>query len=290
MEKLEFDYDSRANESVALVGESFRVRMIQDSHPSNPFEEWDGHWPMRERHDRATAEYGDTAFPCPFDYMRNGQIIRWQSAIESALGDYVSNGWHSWTFAQEKAEWLESNRACYATKGDALRDFYKESLGNVAESDSFDTLESLFRIAGIECLNTCSTGYCQGHYSELLIAAAPEAMEKFGWNPRQRKDKAAIAKDMAGQARLYGAWAWGDVYGFAVETLINGDWEELDSCWGFYGNDATESGLEEAALSSISYHMEQRRAARWQKLKELSKARVPYSIRAAILSAPIYSI
>ena len=44
--------------------------------------------------------------------------------------------------------------------------------------------------------------------------------------------------------KLYEQWANGDVWGFIVE---DGDGNELDSCWGFYGSDAAvEAGKESA--------------------------------------------
>lgn len=89
-------------------------------------------------------------------------------------------------------------------------------------------------------------------------------------------------------AELYGHWAFGDVYGYVVcrpgpPTYIcshcrhvhvvetddcsrcgemtyeeAGELEELDSCWGYYGPDFDESGLEEQAMSSADYHTEEK--------------------------------
>lgn len=95
-------------------------------------------------------------------------------------------------------------------------------------------------------------GYRQGDYADLLIVATPEAIEEFGCT-----DPVTV-EDLQSQAKLYGAWAWGDVYGYIVERVFVDPeddevyvTEELDSCWGFYGSDFDWSGLEEAAMSAV---------------------------------------
>lgn len=47
----------------------------------------------------------------------------------------------------------------------------------------------------------------------------------------------------------YRAWANGDVFGYVV---IDPSGDTIDSCWGFYGFEATRSYVHDEALSSIS--------------------------------------
>ena len=57
-------------------------------------------------------------------------------------------------------------------------------------------------------------------------------------------DRAQAAKILEGEIEEYSAWCAGDVYGYVIEDR-NGN--ELDSCWGFYGQDyATESAKQSA--------------------------------------------
>jgi len=104
-----------------------------------------------------------------------------------------------------------------------------------------------------------------------------------GRDPRRRRSEAR--KRLESDAKLWGAWAWGDVYGFVIESAdgaeLPGDC--LDSCFGFYGDDFAWSGLAEAAAESLSYIRKERRERRLAKLKELIRARVPLATRAAIL-------
>lgn len=57
----------------------------------------------------------------------------------------------------------------------------------------------------------------------------------------------AITEWLEGEWKEYRAWAEGDVYGYVVERIVTvhsasgdvchyGDWEEVESCWGFYGD------------------------------------------------------
>lgn len=302
MIQLSFDYDSRANEAIAYVGGDeetapYRVRMVQDCSPENPFTAWDGSWPMIVDHGRrngGATEYGD--IPCPIGEMTNGQLVRHQAAIVAALGDVASNGWHEWSLAADLAEWLQDNRADYASKGDALREYFTDALGDVSDSDKLETMAALFEIAGIPALSTCSQGYSQGDYADLLIIAPWETAKAFGWRKSKWRKLASNPTDMEAQADLYGYWAWGDVYGYVCEFRASpaDEWEELEeigsSVWGFYGDDPAKSGLAESAIAHLEWDMRNRRQSRFAKLAELIKARVPLAIRAAILGAPEFAM
>jgi hypothetical protein len=42
---------------------------------------------------------------------------------------------------------------------------------------------------------------------------------------------------------VYDDYLTGNVYGFIVEERNGDDWEEVDSCWGFYGDDIHTNGI-----------------------------------------------
>lgn len=298
MIKLSFDYDGRANESVAYVGNEetalYRVRMIQDCSPENPFTAWDGHWPMIVDHGRrngGATEYGD--IPCPLSCLSDGQLVRHAAAIAKALDCDIDA-----IRADCREEQLDERARGYRSirMADWLRDEFERALGDVSDSDKLATLEALFDIAGIPCLNTCSQGYSQGDYADLLIVAPWETAKAFGWNKGKWRKLASNPADMEGQADLYGAWAWGDVYGYVCEFRPDpeSEWEELEehgsSVWGFYGDDPAKSGLAESAAAHIEWDMRQRKESRFSRLAELIKARVPLAIRAAILGAPEFAM
>ena len=258
--KLSFDYSEHA--AVAYVDAQrqscekddaiFRVLMVRDDHHAeNPFEEWAGYWPMLASYDQHVTEYDKHKGPSilnVLDRFTDGQLIRHQKAICEALGAPASE------LEQYKRDYREN----FFSMAGCIREWAQETLDAISNtSDKWETLEALYSILGIECLNTCSRGYSQSDYAALLIVAIPEAMQAFGWNKAQAKDKAGITKDMKGQAKLYGAWAWGDVYGYVIERLEDGEREETGgSCFGFYGADPDESGLIEQAASALEYELQ----------------------------------
>lgn len=311
MAQLSFDYDSRSNESVAYVGghdasdAAYRVRMVQDCDASNPFEDEDGHWPMivnAGRRNGGMTDYDKCKGPSldrPFDRFSDGQLIRLQGKICDAIGGAyycpltgkfnatIQDDWQA--HKRDYREQYVSGRDGFAAMA---RDYFSDALAAVSDSDRLETLSALYDLLGIPNLCTSSHGYSQGDYAELLIVATPEAMAEFGWNKADRRDAAKVAADMQAQAYLYSAWAWGDVYGFIAERAPvdqedredSDAWEEIDSCWGFYG-DADKSGLSEAALAAIEYDKRQCKIARAGKLKELIRANAPLAARAAVLGA-----
>lgn len=60
-------------------------------------------------------------------------------------------------------------------------------------------------------------------------------------------------KYLRGEVKVYDQYLTGDVYGFVVEEADDYglgdnddlDWNEIDSCWGFYGSDPFENGMAE---------------------------------------------
>lgn len=51
-----------------------------------------------------------------------------------------------------------------------------------------------------------------------------------------------VLANLRAEIELLSQWANGEVYGY---TLHDADGEEIDSCWGFYGDDPRENGMME---------------------------------------------
>lgn len=222
---------------------------VRDEHPSNPFEEWDGHWPMLSYYDRTlndTVEgLGDV-----LGRFTDAQIIHDQKAIDAILG---AGPFHDGE-TDELVKWVRDPVW--------LREAFDEALGHTEGTKRLDALAELLDLLGIPNLRTSSHGYCQGDYTELLIVATPEAVKEL--RPDVTPDE--LRKDMENQAGLYGAWAWGDVYGYVVCAKVPGEdeddepeLEEIEdgSCWGYYGSEFDESGLEDAAIEAADHYLKQ---------------------------------
>jgi hypothetical protein len=67
----------------------------------------------------------------------------------------------------------------------------------------------------------------------------------------------------------------GEVYGFIVEDK---DGEDVDSCWGFYGEDGIKEAKTEAE-NSINYEIERRIKKHNEEIKKMIRSKIPLHIR-----------
>lgn len=274
--KLNFEWhDSRNGGEYRAEANGFIVRAVRDESPENPWDAWDGQPPLIVYNDRNLEELGDV--PNPLSDMSDSFIARnWRALCK---------------IFDQSPDSAQERKADYGffRIADAKRELLDEWLDDIRPGrysghagDYMTALGELCELRGWPSLSTSSHGYSQGDYAELLLIFSPAYAKEIGraW-PRSAKAKAEARKSLEADAKLWGAWAWGNVYGFAIESA-DSDGDCLDSCFGFYG-DPDESGLAEAAAESLSYIRQKRKAKRLAKLKELIRARVPLAARAAIL-------
>jgi hypothetical protein len=112
----------------------------------------------------------------------------------------------------------------------------------------FDAMQNLAAVAGIPCHLMESCGHSQGESALVFVAALPAWVKETGTEPEHQN----AACDAA--AGLWGAWAWGDVYG--VARILSPDGEEVEGgdCWGFYGFNHEESGLLDHCRDVVRCH------------------------------------
>lgn len=252
--KLDWNYDNALECEVAYINTDLRIKAEHDDSPSNPFKDWDGHWPMLTYSDRDLTVYDKVSGAAPdrpFSRFTPALVVFCQKQLaeifdadpNSALDVDVQRKWH--------------------TNGKMLESFFADSLdGGYYESQKLAVYEQLYDLLGIPCYRSTSRGYSQGDWAEVLVVATPEARKEFGW----ADDREVTEAEMESQVDLYTAWAWGDVYGYVVEEAVrlpdadaddDPEWEEISdgSCWGYYGADHTKSGLEESGLEAANYHL-----------------------------------
>ena len=70
-----------------------------------------------------------------------------------------------------------------------------------------------------------------------IYCDAERLREDFGGN----RDRAKEA--LQAEVDTYDHYLTGAVYGFIVEEFNGNDWEHVDSCWGFYGDDIHTNGI-----------------------------------------------
>lgn len=319
--KLSWTYDNHAGEERAEY-RGLRIRAVRDDHPSNPFKDQDGHWPMLvrtgDRHSRNFDSYeGGDAYDNPIGIMTDEQLIHDQRALAEICGGYTSIGslLNDYCSASELDEkYGEDVRPVYYRDADLLRQAMELAFyDHVFRGDKLTKIAEVLKIAGIRVYTTTVRGYCQGDWAEVLVIAPPAKIAEFGvcipeLEMDAKADPEILKRDlerrddwvwdkvnerlMGGQADLYAAWAFGDVYGYVVEAPVRlpdpddePEWEEIEdgSCWGYYGTDHDESGLEEGAINAADCYLARQKRLRNDRLKALIINRVPLHRRKRIL-------
>lgn len=263
--KLDWVYQDRSGEYHAEY-KGIVIRAIRDETPENPFGEktgWDGHWPMlvlpTERHSKI-VEYDRVpglALGAVLGRFNDGLLVHDQKAIGAAVDV------QDWYF-ESHLDNGQPPRKWYADAS-ILRSAFEDALYDLEDSRRLNALETLYELLGIPCLHTTVHGYSQGDQTDLLIVATPEAQAALRSQPADMDDETwarTLADDMASQAKLYKAWAFGDVYGYQLAREDeDGELVDLDdpdsSCWGYYGSDFDWSGLEEAAIDAAEGFVEE---------------------------------
>lgn len=260
--KLDWDYQDRSGEYHAEY-KGIVIRAIYDESPENPFTAWDGHWPMlalpNERHSK-TTEYSDVhglALGSVLGRFNDAALVHDQKAISAALE--VSDA--------DFQDVIDDDTPLrkWWTDASTLRECFENVLHQHDDQRArLEILTELYKILGYPVLNTTVSGHSQGDQTDLLLVATPEAQENLrgkDWAPTDAEREQALKDDMESQAKLYAAWAFGDVYGYQLARKVadeDGDetLEDIEgdtSCWGYYGSDFDWSGLEEAAIEAVEY-------------------------------------
>jgi hypothetical protein len=275
--KLNWEYQHNGEHSGEYHAEhnGHRIRAVRDDHPENPFDNWDGTWPMLVRSERGAKPtlYDKTNGPRvddPLNRISDAQLVHDQITIAKLLDTTIE----AVTQYSDDFDGSEG-QVKYSRDADFLRTEFQNILDDGREDAKLELYAQLFEIAGVKAHCGMSTGHSQGDWAEVLVVATPEAIKEFGCAE-------VTDDDLKAQVKLYGAWAWGDVYGYVIEKPIEqpaacancgstdndgsdvcadceGDIEDVEpeyeeieggSCWGYYGSDFDESGLEEAALEA----------------------------------------
>jgi len=83
---------------------------------------------------------------------------------------------------------------------------------------------------------------CQWDSGPLGIIFVPkkQVREEYKWAKITKEREETILGYLQGEIDMYDTWLRGDIWGYKVEK---GE-EEIDSCWGFYGQDAAKAEAE----------------------------------------------
>lgn len=275
MTSLDFDYDSRSGESVAEY-RGLKIRAVQDQHAENPWQSWDGQPPLLwTSGDGLNDDAQGEDIESPLSSKSPAWISRhWPELVRIVAPEYAPD-----VLASEALE--EYGRPAGEAKRSKLEELLAEDKPSgrygcwTQAATYFDKLESLWRLLGVPALDFQRNGYSQGDSVRGLLVATPAWQKRVGANYKS-------ADDLKADADLFGAWAFGDVFGYVIQ---DSEGEDLDSCWGYYGDDFERSGLAEAAKDSADSILAGAAKRKADKLKELIRNRVPLGLRPALLEA-----
>jgi hypothetical protein len=83
----------------------------------------------------------------------------------------------------------------------------------------------------------------------FIFAPRDKVLKEHGVEKISQSIKETVEKCLQGEVETYDQYLRGDVYGFCVvkpthcDECGNDDEEEVDSCWGFYGDDPKKNGM-----------------------------------------------
>lgn len=215
--------------------DGFTVHIYRDTFPSNPWKEWDCEPPI--------AVYSDDGLRDDFrlvadalDAVSDWKLARHWREIADALG-------------LDAGDLADDVRHRVDTWGgrtaDARREILQEEMRDRDRSPRkrLDAAETCYRLADWPSAYRRADGYCQRDWAYVLCVATPEWAKRVGAPAESHERQARTAID------LWQAWAYGDVYGVEIESP---DGEDLDSRWGYYGDDHEKSGLMDFARGAIA--------------------------------------
>lgn len=208
----------------SLIAESFTVAGVpveiwHDKDVENPYHDCDGFAPALWLHlDGGLHEYGASDVESFFHRMSPAWVSRNWRKVAAILDIPESD--------------VDTEcRQILADFGGHLSDirleYFSERLSEERSTswgygcDYLDKLAALYTLAGIPAETRTTHGYRQGDVARGLIVHLPEWRDRVGFG-------GDAAADMDSEAAVYGAWLWGDTYGFTV-----GD----ECCGGFFGTD-----------------------------------------------------
>ena len=260
-------------ETFTIAG--YSVEVWHDEGADCPYEAWEGNSPAIWMSLRGNfTEYGGASLESFFDRVSGAWVSRNWRKIARILD--LTESEHDKAAREQKNYSGDTLTAARSTVFiDTLHNMRAESWGRGI--DYLTALRALYRLGGIPAETFQRNGYSQGDSVYGLIVMTPEWAEQVG-APHAgpgKPDLTSCDKDMKGQADDYGAWVWGDVYGFTV-----GD----ESCGGFYGSNPMDSGIADAIAQTANSVQEQARKAHLASVKTLIRNRVPLVKRAELLA------
>lgn len=119
-----------------------------------------------------------------------------------------------------------------------------------------------------------SCGWDSGQVGFIYVSLE-KVREEYGWKHITKKRREKILEYLTGEVETYDQFLTGDVYGFKV---LDNEENELDSCWGFYGDLGVKDAISEGK-SHIDWYIKEKVKNHIQQVKEWILNKVPFIYR-----------
>lgn len=244
----------------------YRVKVERDDNPMNPREDWDNVGTMLCWHRRHIL--GDMC-----KKKNDPKLEMWRESIECTMLEMISR--FDDKFDDRLSQWYdrEYDRRGIA-KAACTGQAYEKAMTELAlerrelirrKVDKFYVVLPLYIYDHSGVTMSTSTFSCpwDSGWVGFIYVSYAEAEKQYGYPemklPRHSPEKyQRIVEALKSEVETYDQFLTGEVYGFTVEKLnyefekpvgdVDADdndlpWEQSDSCWGFFGDDAEESGM-----------------------------------------------
>ena len=248
-------------------GQMYRAIKQYDQNPENPWEAWDCEPPVVAVGGRDYS-YRNGGADTPIS-LTNEQIMLNHREIEALIKDTHRDNY--WTDSEADDFNILEHLLCgtpvevggwkYTMEG-LVSEVIDDYLSGSMDSEMLDRMEEVWSWAGVQTWRDTLVGYSQGDWIDTMFVATPEWLDRSGLTAGDLPpSETTVNTYLENAAHLFGAYMFGDVYGVTVEKLISGDaedddaeWEEIESCWGFYGYDDERSGLASFVRDAVGYY------------------------------------
>ena len=266
-------------------GKICRIRLEQDTDPSNPRYDWDGNigkmmcwhrnYNLGDYKENNYSDNEDFLNDMVRDYVPEKAIINFVKAKKTSNGLELKYnrkeqlwelwGYYYWSLFGEKHEpkfdVIESNNPIDYLIDDIIEAMSQEDKWKLLERYAnivylplylYDHSGITMNTGGFSCRwDSGQVGYIYTDKNTILKTVGAFKNEKGNYIKVNEKNwKKAAYKSMEDEVHTYDMYLTGEVYGLVVEELVDeedDEWNETDSCWGFYNDSWGDKLFEEVA-------------------------------------------
>jgi hypothetical protein len=268
---LTFDSFEPCGAAYLATAGRYVVTLDSDDDASNPWDDCDGMTPLLSVEGRdGFAEYGGESLSDFFGKVTPAWVSRHWRKIAAIAAFPCPVQTYDALAREHAADYQES-------LSESRFVIFADELESLHRADKVAALADLYNLRGWPAANLTRSGYSQGDSLDLLFVATPEHVKTCGMNAKTHD----WAADFKGDADTYAAWAFGDVFSYAIDDLETG--ESLRSCAGFVGTLHDSGYIFDQINADIADLERVRLQARRARLKTLIANRVPLQARAGLL-------